>query len=84
MSVWTAPPPGMSDCGTEALGAKEVTMLRTRNSVSLMFLIYVIIGLVVAFQRQYITVAVIKTVASALLAVFLWFLVLLGVDLHIR
>lgn len=59
-------------------------MRRRRNSVSLVFVIYVIIGLVVAFQRQYITVSLIKSVASALLAVFLWFLVLLGVDLHIH
>jgi hypothetical protein len=64
-------------------GPEEGTMLRTRNSVSLLTLIYMIIGLVIAFQRQYITVALIKAVVSALLAVFLWFLVLLGIDLHI-
>lgn len=59
-------------------------MVRTRSSISLLFLIYLVIGLVVAFQRHYITVSLIKEVVSALLAVLLWFLVLLGVDLHIR
>jgi len=44
----------------------------------------VIIGLVVAWQRGYITLPLLKQVLSALLAVFLWFLVLLGVDLHVR
>jgi uncharacterized membrane protein len=55
---------------------------RTRN-VSLFTLVYVVIGLVVAWQRGYITVSLLKTVISAVLAVALWFLVLLGVDLHI-
>lgn len=57
------------------------TYLRT---YSLVFLIYVLIGIFVAFDRGYITTGLMKAVLSALLAVFLWFLVLLGVDLHIR
>jgi hypothetical protein len=56
---------------------------RTRN-ISLVTLIYVIIGLVVAWQRGYLTVSLLKAVLSAVLAVLLWFLVLLGVDLRIR
>lgn len=59
-------------------------MLRTRNSISLVFLIYIIIGLVVAYQRSYLPLGLLKAVLSAILAVMLWFLVLLGVDLHIR
>jgi hypothetical protein len=51
---------------------------------SLFFLIYVLIGIFVAFSRHYITIGLLKGVLSALLAVFLWFLVLLGVDLHIH
>jgi len=58
-------------------------MLRTRRDVSLIFVIYVVIGVVVAYQRHYITVSLLKSVLSALLAIFLWFLVLLGVDLHV-
>ena len=50
----------------------------------IIFLIYVVIGIFVAFQRHYITVSLLKGLLSALLAIFLWFLVLLGVDLHIH
>ncbi|WP_113705049.1 hypothetical protein [Nonomuraea lactucae] len=50
---------------------------------SLVFLIYVVIGIYVAWVYDYITPAVLRDVAEALLAVFLWFLVLLGVDLHL-
>ena len=59
--------------------------VRTRRSnISLGGLIYLIIGIVVAWQRGYLTVSVLKVVLSALLSIFLWFLVLLGVDLHLR
>ncbi|MGI5268151.1 hypothetical protein ACQEUU_03255 [Nonomuraea sp. CA-218870] len=50
---------------------------------SLILLVYVIIGIYIAWVYDYITPAVLRDVAEALLAVFLWFLVLLGVDLHI-
>jgi hypothetical protein len=50
----------------------------------LLGLIYIIVGLVVAWQRNYITVHVLKLVLSAVLAVFLWWLPLLGVSLHIH
>jgi hypothetical protein len=46
--------------------------------------IWVIVGLVVAWTHSYITVFLLKLVLSALLAVFLWPLVLLGVSLHIH
>jgi hypothetical protein len=55
-----------------------------RRGFSLLTLIYILIGIYVAFARDYITVRLLKNVASALLAIFLWFLVLLGVDLHIN
>lgn len=55
-------------------------MLRWR---ALILLIYILIGVYVAWVYDYITPAVLKDVAEALLAVFLWFLVLLGVDLHV-
>jgi hypothetical protein len=45
---------------------------------------YIIIGGVVAWDRGYVTLAWLKTVASALLAIFLWWLVLLGVNLHVH
>ena len=57
---------------------------RRRTNVSVFFLVYIIIGIVVAAQKGYITISLLKALLSALLAVFLWFLVLLGVNLHIR
>ena len=53
-----------------------------RRRFSLVFLLYIIIGLVVAWEKAYITVGLLKLVLSALLAIFLWWLVLLGVNLH--
>ena len=47
-------------------------------------LLYLLVGVFVAFDRNYITASLLKQVFSALLAILLWFLVLLGVDLHIR
>jgi hypothetical protein len=55
-----------------------------RRRFGLLGLIYVLVGIYVAFANDYITVRIIKLVISALLAIFLWPLVLLGVDLHIR
>jgi hypothetical protein len=57
-------------------------MRRGRN-LSLVLAIYLLIGIVVAFDRNYITSRLLKQLLSALLAIFLWFLVLLGVDLHV-
>ncbi|MFC6085578.1 hypothetical protein [Sphaerisporangium aureirubrum] len=54
-----------------------------RRGVSFLGLIYIIIGIYVAWVHDYITPALLKRIAQALLAVFLWFLILLGVDLHI-
>ena len=55
-----------------------------RRRFSLLGLIYVLVGIYVAFAHDYITVPIIKRVLSALLAIFLWPLVLLGVDLRIN
>ncbi len=49
---------------------------------SLAFLIYVIIGIVVAWNHGYIFFSWLKATASIILAVFLWWLVLLGVHVH--
>jgi hypothetical protein len=50
----------------------------------LILLVYVLIGIVIAWDRGYIGLAFLKALASALLAIFLWWLVLLGVNLHIH
>ena len=49
-----------------------------------LLVLWVLIGIVAAWERSYITVALLKLVLSALLAIFLWPLVLLGVSLHIH
>ena len=54
-----------------------------RRRFSLLGLIYVLVGIYVAFAENYIGIRLVKLVLSALLAIFLWPLVLLGVDLHI-
>jgi hypothetical protein len=57
---------------------------RYRRGISLIGLIYILVGLYVAWVYDYITPALLKDIAEALLAVFLWFLVLLGVDLRLN
>jgi hypothetical protein len=54
-----------------------------RRPISLIGLIYIIVGIVVAWNRGYITVGLLKAILSALLAIFLWFLVLLGINMHV-
>ena len=55
-----------------------------RRRFSLLGLIYVLVGIYVAWADNYIGIRLIKLVLSALLAIFLWPLVLLGVDLRIH
>lgn len=57
---------------------------RRGTGISLLGLIYIIIGVFVAWDKGYINLDLVRRVGSALLAIFLWFLVLLGVDLHIH
>jgi membrane-bound ClpP family serine protease len=54
-----------------------------RRRFGIIGLIYIIIGIIVAFDKNYITVALLKALLSAILAILLWWLVLLGVNLHI-
>lgn len=58
--------------------------MRLRGSVSLLVLIYLIVGIVIAWRHHYLTIAFLKDLISVLLAIVLWFLVLLGVNLHIH
>jgi hypothetical protein len=47
-------------------------------------LVYVIIGCWVAWDHGYLGLAWLRSLASALLAILLWWLVPLGVNLHIH
>ncbi|MEV6035526.1 hypothetical protein AB0L65_30510 [Nonomuraea sp. NPDC052116] len=50
---------------------------------ALILFVYIVIGIYVGWVYHYITPGLLRDLAEALLAVFLWFLVLLGIDLHI-
>jgi hypothetical protein len=54
-----------------------------RHRYSWLFIIWVIIGLIIAWTHAYITVVVLKLAVTVALAVFLWPLLLLGVSLHV-
>ncbi len=56
---------------------------RYRPGIGIVGVIYIIIGVFVAWDRGYLGADLLRRVAGALLAIFLWFLVLLGVDLTI-
>ena len=58
--------------------------MRIRGGISFVGLIYILIGIFVAWDHDYITLGLLKRVFGALLAIFLWFLVLLGVNLHVK
>jgi len=52
---------------------------------SLLGIVYLVVGLVVAANHNYLeNLDRIKEIISALLAILLWPLVLIGIDLHIR
>jgi len=60
-----------------------VVVRTRRRNISLLALIWLIIGVVVAVQRGYITLALVKAILSAILAIILWPLVLLGISFHL-
>ena len=55
-----------------------------KRPIGIVFLIYLIIGIVVAWSKGYLTVGLLKGVLAAILAILLWWLPLLGVSLHIH
>jgi hypothetical protein len=58
--------------------------LNKKLSISVVFLLYIVVGIIIAVSKHYITIGVLKVIGSALLAVFLWWLTLLGVNLHLH
>jgi hypothetical protein len=60
-------------------------MRRRRTFGAVLFVIYIVIGVVVAAGHHYFNhLDALKPIASAILAVLLWPLVLLGINLHIK
>jgi hypothetical protein len=56
---------------------------RIHGTFNLFGLIYVLIGIYVAWVHGYMNLDLLRRIGSALLAIFLWALVLLGINLHI-
>jgi hypothetical protein len=56
---------------------------KVTGTFNLLGLIYVLVGIFIAWTHDYIGVDLLRSIGSALLAIFLWVLVLLGIDLHI-
>lgn len=66
-------------------GETESTFEMRRTTVRrLVYLVYILIGIIIAWDRGYLGLAFLKALVSVLLAIFLWWLVLLGVNLHIH
>jgi hypothetical protein len=57
--------------------------MRRGRQISLVLAVYLVIGIIVAYDQNYITSRLLKQLVSALLAIFLWWLLLLDVDLHV-
>jgi hypothetical protein len=55
-----------------------------RRPLGWILLIYIIIGIVVAWSRGYLHLWLLKAIASAILAILFWWLALLGISLHIH
>ena len=55
-----------------------------KRPIGVIALIYLIVGVVIAWQRGYLHLWLLKAILSALLAILLWWLALLGVSLHIH
>ncbi len=51
---------------------------------NLVILLYLVIGGFIAWDHGYLGLSWLRAVASAVLAIFLWWLVLLGVNLHVH
>lgn len=58
--------------------------MNKKLSISVLGLIYIIVGIIIAVSKHYITISWLKVIASGVLAVFLWWLVLLGINLHLH
>jgi hypothetical protein len=54
-----------------------------KRPIGIIILVYLIIGVVVAWSRGYLHLSLLKAILSAGLAILLWWLPLLGISLHI-
>jgi hypothetical protein len=76
-------------CGTSELEIGSDSGTESRNMSArwiwrLIVLAYIVIGCVIAWDHGYLGLAWLRAVASAVLAILLWWLIPLGVNLHIH
>ena len=55
-----------------------------KRPIGIIVVVYIVVGLAVAWDRGYLTVGLLKDILSAILAILLWWLPLLGVSLHLH
>jgi hypothetical protein len=55
-----------------------------RRPIGIVLLLYLIIGVIVAWSKGYLHLSLLKAIGSAILAILLWWLALLGINLHIH
>jgi hypothetical protein len=55
-----------------------------KRPINFIILIYLIVGVIIAWSKGYLHLSLLKAIASAILAILLWWLPLLGVSLHIH
>ena len=55
-----------------------------KRPVGIIFIIYIAVGVFVAWARGYLHLSLLKAILSVVLAVLLWWLALLGINLHVH
>jgi len=55
-----------------------------KRPIDFILLVYLIVGVIVAWTQGYLHLSVLKAIGSGILAILLWWLPLLGISLHIH
>jgi hypothetical protein len=55
-----------------------------KKPIGIIILIYLIVGVFIAWDKGYLHLTLLKAILSAVFAIFLWWLALLGISLHLH
>jgi hypothetical protein len=55
-----------------------------KRPFGIIFILYIAIGVFVAWARGYLHLSLLKAILSVALAILLWWLALLGINLHVH
>ena len=55
-----------------------------KRPTGIVFILYIAIGVFVAWARGYLHLGLLKAILSVVLAILLWWLALLGINLHVH